>query len=201
MVLAISEKNGNEVFIDFAKRHKLKFVLGDDKDVLKRLIDGAKLVSSDIVFRITPENPFIYWEAIDILIDKHISGRYDFSYAMEVPLGSGFELVNLESLEKSHKNGSSKHRSELCTLYIHEHQNEFKIYRFVPPKRLQRTDLRLTVDTPQDLLLARIIHNSIGKKLTLIPLQKIIDFLDKHDNIKSINSDVPVGVSKLWQTS
>ena len=65
IVLGISEKEGNEIFVKFAKENQLKFVIGDDKDVLQRLIEGAKYVNADIVFRITPENPFIYWEGID----------------------------------------------------------------------------------------------------------------------------------------
>ena len=50
IVLGVSEKAGNEVFIEFAKAHKLKFIVGNDRDVLKRLIDGAKSVDADIVF-------------------------------------------------------------------------------------------------------------------------------------------------------
>ena len=34
IVLAISENPGNDVFIDFAKKHRLKFIIGNEKDVL-----------------------------------------------------------------------------------------------------------------------------------------------------------------------
>ena len=43
VILAISNKPGNEIFVDFAQKNKVKFVLGDDDDVLKRLIDACKI--------------------------------------------------------------------------------------------------------------------------------------------------------------
>jgi hypothetical protein len=59
------------------------------------------------------------------------------------------------SLERSHDNGEPKHRSELCTLYIREHPDEFKVVRHRPLQALIRKDLRLTVDNPEDLVVCR----------------------------------------------
>ncbi len=198
IVLAISENPGNEAFVNFAKEHKLKFIRGNDKDVLKRLIDGAKYVNADVVFRITSENPFIYWEKIDLLIKKHVENNFDISYIHNVPLGVGYEIINLKALEISHKFGSRRHRSELCSLYIKEHKDSFKIHRLEIEKALQRPEIRLTVDSPQDLWVARVIQKSIGKGGDPIPLRRIISFLDKNPNISRINSDIPVGLSRIW---
>lgn len=199
VVLAISEKQGNEIFIDFARREKIKFVIGDDRDVLSRLIKGAKYVHANIVFRVTSENPFIFWEGIDSAIKQHLTGKFDFSFVENIPIGSGFEIINLNALEKSHQNGSKKHRSELCSLYIHEHQKYFKINKFIPPKNLQYPNLRLTVDTPEDLLVARMIYDALGKKGKPIKLEKIINFLHDHPEIINVNSSVPLGVTRIWE--
>jgi spore coat polysaccharide biosynthesis protein SpsF len=198
IVLAVSENHGNEVFIDFAKKHGLKFVIGDDKDVLQRLIKGAELTAANIIFRVTSENPFIYWEGIDTLIKNHIKGKFDFSFLDKVPIGSGYEAINLQALKKSHKLGSQKHRSELCSLYIYENQKDFSISRFKPPSKLQRPDLRLTVDTPEDLLVARKIHENLGNGDKPIPLRKIIEFLGRNPTISKINSHIPIGVTRIW---
>lgn len=198
IVLAISSKPGNEVFIDYALKNRIKFVIGDDTDVLKRLINGAKYVNADIIFRITPENPYIYWEGIDEILQKHISGNYDFSTCYNVPLGTGYEVVKLSAFEKSHKEGSKKHRSELCSLYIRENIKKFKIFHISPPKEFQRPEIRLTVDTPEDLYVARSIYHSLGKKQKLISLKTIIKFLDDNPELAKINSGIPLGVSRIW---
>ena len=198
IVLAISEKPGNEIFVNFALEHNLKYIMGDDVDVLKRLIDGAKYVNADIIFRNTPDCPYIYWEGIDPLLKKHISGRCDFSIMKEVPLGSGYEIINTKALEASHLHGSKKHRSELASLYIYDNKRKFRIHESRPTKELQRSDLRLTVDNPEDLQVARLIYESIGKNGEPIPMKKIISFLNAYPEVVKINSHIMAGKAKLW---
>ncbi len=196
--MAISNKPGNEIFVNFARKNKLKFILGDDHDVLKRLIDAAQYTNSEIIFRTTPENPFIYWEGIDELIKNHISGKYDLSIVDGLPLGSNYEIINREALEISHKDGGKEHRSELCSLFINQNQDRFKIFRHKPKVAVLRPEIRLTVDTPEDLIVARIIHQKLGKGKTPITLEKIIKFLDRNTTISKINLDIPIGVSRIW---
>jgi N,N'-diacetyllegionaminate synthase len=198
IVLAISENQGNQIFIDYAKKNNLKFVIGDDRDVLQRLIRGAELVDANIIFRVTSENPFIYWEGIDTLIKNHIKEKSEFSFVDNLPIGSGYEIINLNSLKKSHNLGNKRHRSELCSLYIYEHQKDFKIFRLQPSNELKKPNLRLTVDTPEDLLVARKIYENLGNDMKPIPLKKIVNFLEKYPNIIKINSDIPLGVTRIW---
>ena len=198
IVLAISDKSGNEVFHEFAKQNNIKSISGDDEDVLQRLIDGANYVNADQIFRVTSENPYLYWENIDKIILKHNSGNNDFTYVKDVPIGSGFEIINLDALKKSHLSGKRKHRSELCSLYIRENQKSFKIQSIIPPKKLQCPQIRLTVDTPEDLLVARLIHKSVGSKDNPIPLLNIINFLNSNAEISKINSGIPLGVTRIW---
>ena len=198
IVLAISNKPGNEIFITFAKENNIPFIEGDDIDVLQRLIDGAKYVNADIIFRVTPDQVFIHWEKIDKLLRNHIQGKFSFSILNDVPIGAGYEIINLSALEASHSKGHKKHQSELASLYIYEHKNKFKINEVKPEKILQRSDLRLTVDFPEDLQMVRLIDKSIGNNGKPIPLKKIITFLDKNPEIAKINSHIPIGKARLW---
>lgn len=191
IVLAISNRKGNEIFVEFAAKLGLKFVFADEDDVLKRLIYGAKYVNADIVFRVTPENPFIYWEGIDDAITKHIKGHFDFSLVTPLPLGSGFEIINQDALEISYKKGKDKHRVG-PDLYITENKTKFKINILRPPKEIQRNDLRLTVDTPQDLMLVRMIYKAIGNEDKPIKLISIIKLLDKNPCWLEINKNIPM---------
>ena len=187
IVLAISEEPGNEIFVDFAKKNKIKFIVGKENHVLERLIIGAKHVNAEIVFRKTSEDPYIYWEKIDDLISEHINGKFDFSYLDDVPYGSCYEIINLKILEQYYQKGSKKKPNESWVYDIRKNK-KFKILRFIPPKEIQRPDLRITVDTPQDLSVARLIYAALGKSDNPIPLKKIIKFLDKNPKIKKINS-------------
>jgi spore coat polysaccharide biosynthesis protein SpsF (cytidylyltransferase family) len=92
--------------------------------------------------------------------------------------------------------GSKKQENKTWVFKIRKDKSLKKL-RYLPEKYLQRKDLRLTVDTPQDLLLARIIHNKLGNKDKPIHLKRIIEFLDNNSKIKKINSDVGIGKSKI----
>jgi spore coat polysaccharide biosynthesis protein SpsF (cytidylyltransferase family) len=61
-----------------------------------------------------------------------------------------------------------------------------------------RPDIRLTVDTPEDLIITRLISKKLGNTKKIISLDKIIEFIDKNPEILKINSSVPLGVSRIW---
>ena len=189
-VLAIADTPGSDLFIDFAKKNNLKYVIGDEVDVLERLIHGAKKVSANVIFRTTSENPFIFWEGIDNLITEHYQKNADLSFYGNLPLGCSYEIINLDSLEYSHKYGKKKHKSEYSSLYIFENPKKFKIHRSIPQKNLRYPSYRLTVDTPEDLIVVRKIHEKLGKNKTPIPLVKIVSFLNSHKAILKINSKI-----------
>lgn len=190
IVLAISDDSGSKLYVDFAKKLKIPYVLGSESDVLGRLIKGVRKVNGDILLRVTSENPFIYWEGIDSLIRNHLSGNYDLTFHKNLPIGASFEIINLKSLEIAHKFGNKKHRSEYSSLYFFENQNKFSINPVSPKKSLQFPKIRLTVDTPEDLIVARIIHTQLGNKTNPIKLEKIIDFLNSNKKILKLNSKI-----------
>jgi len=197
IVFAISQNIGAELYVNLAKKMKVKYILGNEEDVLGRLIKGAKKANADIVLRTTAENPFIYWEGIDSLIQKHLENDCDFSYHKDLPLGAGMEIINLQTLQYVHRIGKKKHRGELSTLYIYQNPKKFKINEIKPEKLLQRPDLRLTVDTPEDLIVARMIQKGLKIKKQPISLLKIINFLDKNSKIKKINSKISLKYTRF----
>ena len=190
IVLAISRSTGNDLFIEFAKKHKIKFVIGSEIDVLGRLIKGVKKVNADILFRVTSENPYIYWEGIDKLIQNHFLENHDLTFYKNLPIGASYEIINLKSLEIAHKFGNAKHRSEYSTLYFFENQDKFLINPVLPKKSLQFPKIRLTVDTPEDLIVARIIHGKLGRKSNPIKLERIINLLNLNKKILKLNTKI-----------
>jgi len=183
IILAISNGNDNLNYLNYAKKYKLKYIFGDEKDVLKRLITAAKKIDATDVFRVTTESPFVYYQKIKLAWEKHLAENADTTMIKDVVDGIGFAIHTLDSLIISHRNGSSKHRSELCGLYIMENPKKFKIVKILPDKSLLRNDLRLTVDYPEDLVLCRNIFSKFKKNAPLIDVKKIVSYLDKNKDI------------------
>jgi spore coat polysaccharide biosynthesis protein SpsF len=185
-VLGVSEGAGNEPFVDMAKARKIPHIVGDEIDVLMRLIQCGRAAKATDVFRITTECPFLYWEPVDEAWRRHIENENDVTATDGLPEGTHFEIYKLSALEVSHERGTVHHRSEGCSRYIRQHRSDFKVETIVPPAALARMDLRLTVDYPEDLVLCREAYQALAAKAPLIPLAEIIAFLDSRPDLKAL---------------
>ena len=186
IVLAISEGQENNIFQQIAKQKRIEYIIGDEIDVLSRLILACKKVDGTDVFRVTSESPFLYYNAVEKLWIKHCNDENDATFYDEIIDGCGFEFIRLSALQKSHLEGEDKHRSELCTLYIRENLNDFKVQKIKAPDHLNRKDLRLTVDNPEDLFICRKIYNEFKNQAPQINLEDIISYLDQHPDLKDL---------------
>ena len=121
------------------------------------------------IFRITTESPFIYLNNFKKILDDHYENNYDLTSTLDkLPDGVGYEIIKLKALETAWKNGKRRHRSELCTLFIRENSKLFNIHKVKTPNYLNRNDLRLTVDYPEDLIFCRNIYSKFKKKICQI---------------------------------
>lgn len=186
IVLGVSEGLDNLTYSELAKNNSIHYIIGDEEDVLGRLIQCGDRCRATDIFRLTTESPFTYFEAIEDAWKEHIKGDYDLSCLDNLPDGSGFEIIKLDALKYAHTNGEDRHRSEFCTLYIRENKSKFKIKYVEMPQYLQRTDIRLTIDYPEDLILCRAVYANFKNKAPKIPLADIIAYLDEHPQLKAI---------------
>lgn len=199
IILGISEGVENLVFIEIAKKLNLRYIIGDEIDVLGRLLECGQLGKATDIFRVTSESPFLYFEPVDELWDQHVAGDYDATFMDEIIDGCGFEIIKYEALLTSHRLGEPKHRSELCTLYIREHKNHFNICTAIAPKNLIRRDLRLTIDNPEDLALCRNVYNKFKSLAPRVPVQEIVKYLDENADLKGMVSQfTDVGYKNMY---
>lgn len=186
IVLGISEGSDSIVFKEVVNRNGADFIVGSEEDVLQRLIQCCEKANGTDIFRLTTESPFTYFEAIDKAWDEHVSESRDLTTLDHLPDGSGFEIIRLEAYKRSWERGQKKHRSELCSLYIRENKNEFNIGYVEVPQEIRRTDIRLTVDYPEDLVLCRAVYQKLKHLAPRIPLKQIIDFIDSNPQLKAL---------------
>lgn len=199
IVLGIAEGVENEVFIRIANEYGLKYIIGDGIDVLGRLISCGKIAGATDIFRVTTESPYLFFEPVIESWNEHLSDNADATFMDDVIDGCGFQILSMNALETSHRKGSDKHRSEFCSLYIRENLTDFKIIRKFPPDSLNRRDIRLTVDNPEDLVLCRVVYGIFKDKAPSISIKEIVQFLDKNPLlIKLCSKYTDVGYSTMY---
>lgn len=183
IILGISEGVENYVYKDIAEDKGLRYIVGNEIDVLGRIIECGQLAIATDIFRVTSESPFLYFEPVEEMWSRYQEQSFDAFFMDDVIDGCGFEIISLRALEESHLKGKEKHRSELCALYIRENNHDFKILKEKPPVDLIRKDLRLTVDNPEDLAVCRIVFKEFKQLAPKIPISKIIKFLDANPKL------------------
>ena len=183
VVLGIAEGVENAVFAKFAEKEKIPFIVGDEVDVLGRLIACGHKTNATDIFRVTSESPFPSYDFVQEAWDQHVLSGSDAVFFDDVVDGCGFEIIRLDVLKQAHKNGDDRHRSELCSLYIRENTQKYKVIKLESPVSFDRKDLRLTVDNPEDLVLCKAVYKNFSDLAPRIPLQKIISFLDMNKEL------------------
>ena len=200
IVFGISEGMENDVFKNIAEEKGLRYVIGDQVDVLSRLVRCGQLAGATDVFRITSESPFLYFEPVEDLWRRHQAEQADATFMDDIIDGCGFEFIGLRTLEEAHAKGEKKHRSELCTLYIREHLQQFKVIKANPPQELIRRDLRLTVDNPEDLAVCRVVYGAFKELAPKIPITDVVRFLDAHPKlIEMVAPFTAVGYTTMYR--
>ena len=191
-VLGIAEGSENLCFANVAEKHGAGHIFGDEKDVLKRLIQCGRAAGASDVFRITTECPFICWEALPEAWSRHVVENRDITTVDHVSEGVGFEIYRLDVLERCWDLAADDQRSEYANNYPRTHQNEFNVLVIKPEAPLDRMDFRLTVDYPEDLVVCRKIYAALKKHGSHIPLSEIYAYCDANPELMELVSEYAV---------
>jgi len=191
IVLATTTTENDNILEDFSIKNKLDIFRGDENDVLSRYFYAAKKYNANIIVRVTSDCPLIDPWIVDMIINKHIDFNCDYTsntIVRSYPRGLDVEVLNFNTLEKAFKNANDKYQREHVTPYIKENKDEFKIQSIQAQKKLKRPDIRITLDTQEDLKLISIIINHFND--LYFKTEDVIDFLEEKPYLLKINDHI-----------
>jgi spore coat polysaccharide biosynthesis protein SpsF (cytidylyltransferase family) len=193
IVLAIPTSDQNDSLEDFAKELKLHCFRGSETDVLSRYYGAAVKYGGDVIVRVTADCPLIDPRVTDWVIDAHLNSGADYTtndVEYGFPRGLDTEALNFDTLARAYGDAKLDYEREHVTTYIYQHPDLFKL-NFVEAKgKLRRPDLRLTVDTEEDLEFIREIFKQLYRDDQTFYTEDVIEFLDQHPELIAINAHV-----------
>jgi spore coat polysaccharide biosynthesis protein SpsF len=190
VALATSSNPENEVLVGVARKMGIPTFQGEEQDVLRRYIDCARNMNADHVVRVTGDNPLTDLETLEALVERHLASGDDYTYVPGDALLMGIlsEVVSRSALERAWDRGEPRHRSELMTLYIKEHPDEFRIQTAELPEGLYRPEYRLTVDEAEDVALMQAIFERLAVPGKLVSTRDAIALLDREPDLARMNA-------------
>ncbi len=79
---------------------------------------------------------------------------------------------------------------EHVSLYIYEHPERYRLVGIEARGRQRRPDLRLTLDTAEDLAVIRAVYEALWPENPDFTIDDVIDFLDSHPELAELNRSV-----------
>ena len=193
VILAIPDTKENDILERWTKENQIKYYRGSEEDVLFRYYETAKKFHSKVIIRLTSDCPLIDPKIVDLVIEKHLNSGVDYTSNVikrTFPRGLDVEVFNFMVLEKAHKEAKENYQREHVTPYIYEHPEIFKLQNIIAKGMLKRPEIRLTVDTKEDLRLIREIYKHLYEPERVFYTKEIIELLDEHPELKKINARI-----------
>jgi spore coat polysaccharide biosynthesis protein SpsF len=130
---------------------------GEDT-VLSRFYKTAKEYGSDVIVRITSDNPLVDPVLVDNLIDFYQKHDYDYVTLMGYPVGFDAEVFGFKVLEEVFGEADTDYDKEHVTAMMYTHP-KFSVGQLWNKKDL--SSVRLTVDVYEDYEKVRDIYENL----------------------------------------
>ena len=161
-VVAASNLPEDEPIWNWCSENDVPFVKGDPTDVLSRYELAATKFGADQIIRITSDCPLIDPQIIDATIEilienEHLDYATNFYPVRTFPRGLDTEVFTKACLQRLLTEANQPTYREHVTLMIYRNPHLFQIGSHMAGTSY--ADLRWTVDTEQDLHLARKIYD------------------------------------------
>jgi spore coat polysaccharide biosynthesis protein SpsF len=191
VVVATTVQSADELIVRECERLGVACFRGDEADVLDRYYRAAQEFSADAIVRITSDCPLIDPE----LIDEHVRrlldrwSEVDFVTNMleqTFPLGLAVEAMPVDVLCRMKRMSQSDVLKEHVTTLAYVDTAIFRIDHVLHCQDLSQ--LRWTVDTPEDLKLVRLIFQHFGNDH--FSWKDILPILAEHSSWPEINRGI-----------
>ena len=171
--LCTSNESVDDIMEDVAKRNGVKLYRGSADEVIQRMIAVGEIENTDVILRITGDNPLTSTEYISDQIQFLVKNSLDYVRIVDVPIGASAEVISFNALKDCYSK-MDKSVSEYLMLFLFEPN----VYQcgIIKVFKDDYSNYSVTVDTPEDLERTKGILTAINSKHpTKISLKQIIE--------------------------
>jgi spore coat polysaccharide biosynthesis protein SpsF len=192
IVIATTTNAGCDPIVALAQELGVGVFRGSEDDVLGRVLGAAQADGADRIVEVTGDCPLIDPALVDTLVDAFDEGGADYcSNTLEptYPRGMDVQVFPTAVLAEVAALTDDPVDREHVSIYIYEHPERYRLrsVRAAPP---QAPELRLTVDTPEDLALVRAVFEALHPRDPAFTLADILALLGAHPELRALNAQI-----------
>lgn len=188
VVVATTHQQEDEPIVDLSKQFPVSYIRGATEDVLSRFVLAVNEFGPQPVTRLTADCPLLDPSILRAAVNLFYSLPACYVSTIEprtLPHGLDVEVFSAEALLAADEGAQGVDRVHV-TSYLRERPGDFpRIGLVFEP---QATDLRLTVDEPDDLSLLQAVVAELGTGAT--DFRRLISFLRRRPDLQAINAHI-----------
>lgn len=193
IIVATTLNSKDDKIEEWCSNASIKIFRGSEEDVLNRYYCASVAFRSDVIVRVTADDPFKEPKVIDSVIKKLLDEKLDLAtnnFPPSYPEGLDCEAFSFKVLDMMEKSTNDPFEREHVTQYIYHNPDKFKIGNVFSERQL--SFLRWTIDTQEDYKMVKAVYakrkETPSKRILL--MDEILDILEKNPEIPLINSQV-----------
>lgn len=189
VVVATTRLPQDTPIVDLAGECGARVFRGSECNLLDRYYKAALEIGADTIVRYTADNPFVDPEITALLVET-LQARKSLDYICNFnpptwPIGLNQEVMRMPALTKAWEQAKTNYELEHVNPFFLDNPDIFSTFNLANNKNL--SSLRLTVDYPEDMEMARAVYDTLYQG-EIIPLQKVLDYLAENKDIARINA-------------
>lgn len=192
IVVATTTNFKDDIVEDWCRKEAIKYFRGSEDNVLNRYYEASMAFSSDVIVRITADDPFKEPKVIDKVIRKLLDEKFDLvtnNFPPSFPEGLDCEAFTFDVLQTMEHCAQNHFEREHVTQYAYHNSDKFKIGNVTSDRNLSH--LRWTIDSEEDYEMVKAIYEKRKNNVTgILLMDEILKILEDNPDIAMINSKV-----------
>ena len=192
IVVATTINNKDDIIEKWCHNENINCFRGSEDDVLNRYYNASVAFPSNVIVRVTADDPFKEPKVIDCVVAKLIDEKLDLvtnNFPPSYPEGLDCEAFSFNTLKFMEKNAYDPFEREHVTQYAYHNTDKFKIGNVVSEKKLSA--YRWTIDTLEDYNMVKSIYAKRKEKSNnILLMNEILEILNDNPEILDINSNI-----------
>jgi spore coat polysaccharide biosynthesis protein SpsF len=186
LIVATSNDSSDDALVEILEKNGVEYSRGSLENVFLRFLAVINSQDSNCFVRLTGDCPLVMPTIIDDILELFNSEMNDYmSNTIEPSFPDGLDVevftkaafLDLENL------GLTDEECEHVTLAFHRNKENFRLANF--RGNPDRSNMRWTVDYPQDLDFVRSVYSYFKGRESIFDYQEVLEFLGSNPEVVS----------------
>lgn len=154
IVVLTTTDPADDAVVATAARASVETLRGHPTDVLERYGAAVRVRGDEALVRVSGDSPLLDGRIVDIVLERFFVADAEIVANHREPgwpVGTAAEVLTADCLARIERAATEPRHREHVTLYAYEHPADFEIAHVPAPPELVAPNLRLCVDSAEDL--------------------------------------------------